>query len=86
LKSIKRPGPENPALLVRRTMLFEIDRSDDLFSDKKAPATVRGRYKCPWRDAASNAAASCSCLGKGSGPQGGPFEAQGKPELQGASG
>jgi hypothetical protein len=40
-KSVKRPARKARPLLVRRTTLFEIDRSNDLFSDQDAKLLFR---------------------------------------------
>src|SRR6267378_7567685 len=41
LKSIKRPARKARLLLARRTTLFEIDRSNDLLSDRDAKLLLR---------------------------------------------
>jgi hypothetical protein len=41
LKSVKRPVRKARPLLARRTTLFEIDRSNDLFSDQDAKLVLR---------------------------------------------
>jgi hypothetical protein len=41
LKSVKRPARKARPLLARRTTIFEIDRSNDLFSDRNAKLLLR---------------------------------------------
>src|SRR6267378_6617223 len=41
LKSVKHPARKARPLLARRTTLFEIDRSNDLFSDRDAKLLLR---------------------------------------------